>query len=952
MTMLPRRSYPYYFVTGFAALAIASLSGFLAWKQRHDDYAMAEVSVANSAQLLASQVENSFDQTDALLNSLAQRYAEALPGGDAEIQHLGEQIKRELPKYPLVNRIGIINAKGQEILNTGLPLPAVTSKGFTDRDYFQRARAGENTLIFNGPLQSRLNGEWSLVLVRRAESLHGDFTGIVFAIVPAKEIGRSFARLQLGRMSSVNLRTTDFAEVIRYPQLSGSNRDIGNRNISRKMQELMGTQPSRERYIYETDAPIDGTERLYAIQKFNHSPFWMTVGRATEEFATPWRQTAVLLASLCLAVSALLYWGARQLKVRNDDLLDAKERLNTILDNVEANIYLKDTAGRYLYANASVRKLWNLTLEDIIGQTDDLFFDAESLPNIRINDSRVLKGGEIVHAEETAIARGASASATYYSVKLPLRDASGHIYALCGISTDVTEQRTVSAQMRKTLASLDEAQQLGGLGSYELDAVLGEWTSSTELNHIFGIDASFHRDISGWLSLIHPDDRPMMERYLLEEVMGASKPFDKEYRIVRQTDGVTRWVYGRGKLSHNPDGSIVHMVGTIVDITERRQATDALVSSEARYRTILDNAADAILVASREGRHLYANQQASHLLGYGLDELLKMTVSDMLPAEELVRVTKAFSELFQSGHVTDELQLKRADGTLIPVEINSILLPDGTAYGAFRDIRQRKINEEQLLKLSLAVEQSTESVMITNLKGEIEYVNEAFVQKTGYARSEMIGQNPRILHSGNTPEKNYIELWDAMNHGRPWSGEFHNQKKDGTEYIDLANISPIRQADGRITHFVSAQEDVTEKKRLGQELERYRDHLEELVETRTKELQQARVLAEEANIAKSRFLANMSHEIRTPMNAIIGMTHMLQRTLHSSSDMDKLDKISFAADHLLNVINDILDISKIEANKLTLETNRFEIDEVIARVTSMVMERVHKKELELVCDFD
>nr|WP_054762788.1 PAS domain S-box protein [Methylomonas koyamae] len=133
----------------------------------------------------------------------------------------------------------------------------------------------------------------------------------------------------------------------------------------------------------------------------------------------------------------------------------------------------------------------------------------------------------------------------------------------------------------------------------------------------------------------------------------------------------------------------------------------------------------------------------------------------------------------------------------------------------------------------------------------------------------MTGQNPRVLKSGITPERTYIELWDALTNGKTWQGEFANRRKDGSEFYEAALIMPLRGRDGKITHYVAIKEDITEKKRNEEELRRYRLHLEELVETRTAELEHAKRQAEAANQSKSTFLANMSHEIRTPMNAII-----------------------------------------------------------------------------------
>ncbi len=249
----------------------------------------------------------------------------------------------------------------------------------------------------------------------------------------------------------------------------------------------------------------------------------------------------------------------------------------------------------------------------------------------------------------------------------------------------------------------------------------------------------------------------------------------------------------------------------------------------------------------------------------------------------------------------------------------------------------RAATERQLHKLSQAVAQSPESIVITNLNAEIEYVNEAFIQSTGYTSEEALGQNPKILHSGKTPKRTYDDLWAAMKQGNMWKGEFYNKRKDGSEYVEFAIITPLRQPDGSISHYVAVKEDITEKKNIGIELDGYRHHLEELVAQRTRELTQARAEAEAASRAKSAFLANMSHEIRTPMNAIMGLNHLLRSSgSDNPAQLDKINKIDSASRHLLSIINDVLDISKIEAGKITLESHQFQITEVVGNVQTLI----------------
>jgi diguanylate cyclase (GGDEF)-like protein/PAS domain S-box-containing protein len=133
--------------------------------------------------------------------------------------------------------------------------------------------------------------------------------------------------------------------------------------------------------------------------------------------------------------------------------------------------------------------------------------------------------------------------------------------------------------------------------------------------------------------------------------------------------------------------------------------------------------------------------------------------------------------------------------------------------GSFSAAMERKRNVESLRKLSLAVEQNPSSIVITDLDGSIEYVNDAFIKATGYSRSEVLGQNPRILQSGKTPKDIYTEMWDTLLHEETWKGEFINRAKDGREYTEQALVSPVRQADGSITHYLAIKEDITERKR-------------------------------------------------------------------------------------------------------------------------------------------
>ena len=267
-------------------------------------------------------------------------------------------------------------------------------------------------------------------------------------------------------------------------------------------------------------------------------------------------------------------------------------------------------------------------------------------------------------------------------------------------------------------------------------------------------------------------------------------------------------------------------------------------------------------------------------------------------------------------------------------------------------ISQQRQSEERLRELSLAIEQSPDSIVITNLAAEIEYVNEAFLRVTGYERDEVIGRNPRILQSGKTPRLHYTAMWAELTAGRPWKGEFHNRRKDGSEYVEFGHVAPLRQPDGRITHYVAVKQDITEKKHLEAQLQRHQQQLEELVVERTQQLVEARHRAEAASRAKSAFLANMSHEIRTPLNAIVGLVHLLRQEVVSPEQAERLQKVDHAARHLLSIISDILDVSKIEAGKFVLDHRDFHLSAVLDHVRSLISDSARAKGLEVETDPD
>ncbi len=420
------------------------------------------------------------------------------------------------------------------------------------------------------------------------------------------------------------------------------------------------------------------------------------------------------------------------------------------------------------------------------------------------------------------------------------------------------------------------------------------------------------------------------------------------------------------RMAMKESGEFRHMASALLDfrnaIINRDKAEQSLRESESRATRALAElkhqkfALDQhsiVAITSSAGILTYVNEAFCKITGYEYNELVGNSFS-------LIQSGKHAPEFFAGMYLNlghgetwhGEICNRSRSGELLWWLSTIVPFMDHAGrpqqyIALYTDITQRKNTEEQLRKLSLAVEQSSEAIIIANAEHVIEYVNEAFTRITGYSREEVTGRKPSMLRSGKTPPATYEAVRSALSRGASWKGEFRNRRKNGDEYIDFCNITPIHQPDGSISHFVSVSEDITEKTRMAEELSRHREHLERLVENRTAQLAEARKQAETANEAKSAFLANMSHEIRTPMNAIVGLTHLLQHASPAPEQSEKLEKINSAASHLLAVINDILDISKIEASKVMLENVEFTLDSVLEHVHFLISEQAAAKQLRL-----
>ncbi len=274
-------------------------------------------------------------------------------------------------------------------------------------------------------------------------------------------------------------------------------------------------------------------------------------------------------------------------------------------------------------------------------------------------------------------------------------------------------------------------------------------------------------------------------------------------------------------------------------------------------------------------------------------------------------------------------------------------------FYARRVSRARASQEEERRENAAAFSAMAEGAIITDAQGAILWVNDAFCRIYGYGRDEVIGRNPRILKSGRHDESFYRRFWQELTTTGRWRGELWNRRRNGDVFPEELSVQALRGPDGRIVRFVSIFSDITERKRSEEELQRHREHLEDLVRQRTEELTAARDEAEAANRSKSVFLANMSHELRTPLNAVIGFAQLMERDpALSAAQRRNLEIIGGSGNHLLNLIDDVLEVSKIESGKVHVVAEEVSLETLLHQVVGMMQGRAAEKGLALHLDAD
>ena len=436
-----------------------------------------------------------------------------------------------------------------------------------------------------------------------------------------------------------------------------------------------------------------------------------------------------------------------------------------------------------------------------------------------------------------------------------------------------------------------------------------------------------------FIEFIHPDDaKSAIEQVALQINGGETLNFLTRFL---HKDGSLKWLEWRAKTAENRK----FLYAVARDVTDSRRMKELLDEKEGLLHAITKSVRDPIIMLDGKGNITFWNEAAAAALGYSEDEVMGKNLHRIIvPHRYLSAHDKAFA-LFQKsgrGNVIDrtqELFAIHKSGSEFPIELSLSAFHFGGEWcsiGIVHDITLRRTAEAELRKLSQAVEQSPVSIVITDLKGEIEYANPKAVESTGYSKEELKGQNPRVLKSGETADSEYKGLWDAISSGKEWQGLFHNKRKDGSFYWESATISPVMDLGGEIVSYVAVKEDITERKKNQDELA--------LSEARLKE----------ANATKDKLFSIIAHDLRGPIGNFIPIIEVLTDEDYDLTNENRnklLAELKRASITTLGLLENLLSWSVSQSKKFGFVSIDLSVRELIHRNVSLFTTGANQKSI-------
>ncbi len=607
--------------------------------------------------------------------------------------------------------------------------------------------------------------------------------------------------------------------------------------------------------------------------------------------------------------------------------------LKAMLNQTQDAIFLSRMDGTIIDSNENTSKLFEKEGgTTIVGKTvnDFLFFPAPKDKRKQI--VKYVRGGN--QWQEEMLCLTTRGNQFWGDVCISEIRQNEHRYLLIRVK-DVNHQKETERQLKESRERYRLALEGSNDGIWDWDLISGELFYSTRYKNMLGYeDHEFEHTLKAWEEKLHPDDYVAAKKAITDYLEGRTNQYVAEFRI-KHKRGNYIWMLERGKAIFDGQGKAVRMLGSSTDITEWKKTNDLL-------QQVMDSSPNSILAY----KAVYSGGQVNDLLcilsnkvAENAPQKSRVVKGDMLlekaPGAKWTGFFDKMVNVIVTGEPFSDEVSYEVDGSKICLLVVCVKFDvDGCAV-TYSDITKQKEADAELRKLSLVASKTDNGVIITDALARIEWVNEGFTRTTGYTLGEVAGMKPgRLLQGPETDKQTVTRIREKLKLKESFTEELLNYHKDGHSYWLQLNVTPILSEQGDVQKYIAIESDISSRK-----------HAEV-------ELKLAKEEAEAGAKAKAEFLATMSHEIRTPMNAVIGMTGLLLESDLSTVQRDYVETIRNSGDNLLEIINDILDYSKIDSGFMELEHHPFNLVDTIEDVFELLAHKAFAKGLELVYYFE
>ncbi len=533
-----------------------------------------------------------------------------------------------------------------------------------------------------------------------------------------------------------------------------------------------------------------------------------------------------------IGMLADLAWDIVERKRAEEALCESEERYRLIAENTADTISVFDLDLKPIYVSPSVLRLLGYTVQEALTQSLNEMLTPESLQKAKevLADQMELEASGKTDPSRTALLELEEYCKDGSRIWVELaasfiRDNNLKPTGIITITRDITRRKQADLQL------IESEQKFRSLAESSPDSIIRYDTECRLLYVNRSMELTIDFNLAPKIGKRPTENTrfPDIKKYLakLRQVIQTGQPDEMEV-VVPNPAGELRTHHIRFVAERSNEGKIIGALAIGRDITDRKRMEEALRKSEAELKEAQRvgrlgswdwDTVTHTITWSEEFYRIYGFDPKQRPLGY--EEHLKAYTP-----ESAARLDAAVRHSMQTGEGYQlDLKLVRPGGTRRWVTARGEVKRDTKGQivglrGTAQDITEHKRADEEVRRLTHAIEQSPVSVIMTNTAGEIEYVNPKFTEVTGYTKDEVRGQNPRILKSGETRLEEYKQLWETILAGKEWRGEFHNRKKNGELFWESASISAVRDEKGVISHFIAIKEDITERKRTEEEREK------------------------------------------------------------------------------------------------------------------------------------